>query len=85
MHRPGFALLATALLFAVTGCGDSGVQEGPIEYKSPNTQQLGALKDSMIKNVTSAEYKKKGAEPKAAATKAAETKPGESKSAEKKD
>jgi hypothetical protein len=73
MRCLGFALLTTALSFAVAGCGDSGVQEGPIEYKAPNADKLGALKDAMVKNMQTKDFMKK-TEPKPADAKAPEKK-----------
>jgi hypothetical protein len=66
MRRLGFAIVATVLGCAFAGCGDTGVQEGQIEYKSGNVDGLNAVRDAMAKNVKAADYKKKPTEAKPA-------------------
>ena len=79
MRRIGFEIAATILGCAIAGCGDSGVQEGPLEYKAPNTEGLSRLRDSMAENLKKGEHKKKSVEGKAAQGKAPEATPTEKK------
>jgi hypothetical protein len=64
------------LALVLAGCGeDTSVQQGPVEWKSGNVQQLAGLRDQMTANAKRGVYAKKPA---------AETKPGsETKPAEK--
>jgi hypothetical protein len=72
MRQLLFALLAATLAFGAVGCGDSGVQEGPIEYKSGNVDGLGALRDRMAENIKQGTHKKKTVDSKTAESKPAE-------------
>jgi hypothetical protein len=79
MRRLGFKIAAIVLGCAIAGCGDSEVQEGPREFKTPNTEGLSRLRDSMAENIKKGEHKKKPVEGKTAEGKAAEAKPSDEK------
>jgi hypothetical protein len=75
MLRFCMGIAGATLALVLAGCGgDTNVQEGPVEWKSGNVQQLAGLRDQMTANAKRGTYAKK----QVAETKpASETKPAE--------
>jgi hypothetical protein len=83
MLRFCLGIAGAALALVLAGCGgDSDVQEGPVEWKSGNVQQLAGLRDQMTANAKRGTYAKKSVgetKPAADAKPATDTKPAEKK------
>ncbi len=65
------------LLGAVSGCGDSAVKEGTVEFKPTDAGQFESMKNQMMEGIKTKSYTKKPAAPKGedAASKTPEAEP----------